>query len=108
MSMLGFYNIAATVIQWTETFTEVGVNEMASTYTSVINILCAMQVLSKNERFIDGTDRIVGTHRAFTAADATIQENHHILIGSAEYDIKSIENPMEMDHHYEMILERVR
>ncbi len=108
MSLDRFYNIAATVIEWTETFTEVGVNEMPSTFTSVINILLAIQVLSKNERFIDGTDRIIGTHRAFTAVDTTIQENHHILIGNTEYDIKSIENPMEMDDHYEIMLERVQ
>ena len=107
MSLDRFYNISATVIQWTETFTEVGVNEMPTTYSSVLNILCSMQVLSKNERFIDGTDRIIGTHRAFTTVNTIIQQNHHILIGTDEYDIKSIENPMEMDDHYEIILERV-
>lgn len=108
MSLDRFYNISATVIQWTETFTEVGVNDMLTTFTSVLNILCAMQVLSKNERFINGTDRLIGTHRAFTAVNTTIQEVHHLLIGDVDYDIKSIENPMELNDHYEIILERVK
>jgi len=105
MALSDYYNINATVIQWTETLNEVGVNVMASTYTSVTNITLALHQLSKNESFIDGTDRIIGTHRAFTAVNTTIQEENHILIGTDEYDIKGIENPMQMDDHYEIILE---
>ena len=102
-----FFNISATVIQWTTTLNEVGINVLASTYTSVANINIALQQLSKNESYIDGTDRIIGTHRAFTAVNTTIQEEHHILIGSDEYDIKGIHNPMQMNRHYEILLELV-
>jgi len=108
MSLDRFYNISATVIEWTETMTEVGVNEMATTYLSVTNISLALQQLSKSEKFIDGTDRIIGTHRAFTAVNTTIEEQHQIIIGSDAYDIKGIENPMAMDNHYEILLELVR
>ena len=81
MALEEYMNINATVIQWTETLNEVGINVLASTYTSVANIVLALQQLSKNESFIAGTDRIIGTHRAFTVVNTTIQEKHKILIG---------------------------
>ncbi len=108
MALSDYYNIHATVIQWTETLNEVGVNELASTYTSVANIVLALQQLSKNESFIDGTDRIIGTHRAFTAVNTTIAEEHKILIGTDEYDIEGIEDPMQMGDHYEILLRLVK
>jgi len=109
MSLEGYYNQNATVYSWVETLNELGVNEMATTYTSVINISLALQQLSKNESFITGTDRIIGTHRAYTAVNIDIKATNMILIiGSAEYSIQSIENPMQLDRHYEMILRLVK
>ena len=107
MALSDHYNISATVIQWTTTLNEVGVNVRASTYTSVANIVLALQQLSKNERFIDGTDRIIGTHRAFTAVNTTIAEEHKILIGTDKYDIEGIEDPMQRGDHYEILLRLV-
>ena len=108
MALEEFMNVNATVIQWTETSTETGTpNYMPSTWTSVLNIAIALQQLSKNERFIDGTDRIIGTHRAFTVVNTTIAEEHRILIGTDEYDIEVIENPMQMNRHYEILLRLV-
>lgn len=108
MALSDYYNISATVIQWTETLTETGTpNHAASTYTSVANIVLALQQLSKNESFIDGTDRIIGTHRAFTAVNTTITEEHKILIGTDEYDIEGIEDPMQIGDHYEILLRLV-
>ena len=108
MSISRFYDHAATVIQWTETLNEVGgSNEMTTTYTSISNIMIALEQLSKGERFIDGTDKIIGTHRAYAAITTTITEIHNLIIGTDTYDIKSIENPMQMNHHYEMILELI-
>lgn len=107
MGLSDYYNVTATVIQWTATLNEVGVNVLASTYTSVANIVLALQQLSKNESYVDGTDRIIGTHRAFTAVNTTIAEEHKIYIGTDLYDIKGIEDPMEMGDHYEILLELV-
>ena len=107
MALADYYNISATVIQWTSTLNEVGENVLASTWTSVANVVLALQQLSKNESFISGTDRIIGTHRAFTAVNTTIAEENKILIGSDEYDIKGITNPMQMNRHYEILLELV-
>ena len=107
MALSDYYNIQATVIQWTSTFNEVGVNELASTYTSIANIVLALQQLSKNESFVDGTDRIIGTHRAFTAVNTTIAEEHKIYIGTKLYDIEGIEDPMQMGDHYEILLRLV-
>lgn len=108
MALTDFYNITATVLQWTETINELGAsNKLPSTWTSVVNITLALQQLSKNERFIDGTDRIVGTHRAFTAVATAITEKHHIRIGTDEYDIEGIEDPMKLGRHYEITLKLI-
>lgn len=98
----------ATVIQWTETTNELGINEMASTWSTVANIKGILQQLSKGERFIDGTDHIVGSHRFFTAVNTSILNENRLMIGTKEYEIKSIENPMELNHHYEMVLQLVQ
>lgn len=108
MALSDYYNIQATVIQWTETYSETGTPiYLASTWTSAVNIVLALQQLSKDESFIDGTDRIIGTHRAFTAVDTTIQEEDRILISTDEYDIEGIEDPMQMGDHYEILLRLV-
>lgn len=98
----------ATVYGWTETLNELGIWDVASTWTTIVNITGYLEQLSKRERFIEGTDRIFGTHRFFTAVNTSIKETHRIKIGSIWYDIQAIDNPMELNHHYEIIMERVQ
>lgn len=108
MSIIDYCNKAATVIRWTETLNELGVNEMASTYTSISNITVAIQQLSKNEMFVAGADRVVGTHRIYTPITTTITAIDQIIIGANTYDVEGVENPMEMDRHYEIIVRLVK
>jgi len=106
MALSDYYNINATVIQWSQTLNETG-NLSPTTRTAVTNITLALQQLSKNESFISGTDRIIGTHRAFTAINAAITEERQLLIGTDYYDIEGVENPMQLGRHYEVLLRLV-
>jgi len=108
MSIERFYEIHATVQQWTETSTELGINYLASTWTTLANFDGALELLSKGERYIEGTDRIVGTHRFFTAVNTSVVEENRIVIGSDTYEIRSIENPMQQGHHMEIVMELVK
>ena len=108
MSLDRFYTQAATVIQWTETIDEFGVNERASTYASISNIMVCLQQLSKNEMFVAGADRVVGTHRMYAPITTVITAINKIIIGANTYDVEGVENPMEMGDHYEIILRLVK
>lgn len=105
MSIERFYEIHATVQQWTVTSTELGINVFASTYTTLTNVDGAIELLSKNEMYIEGTDRVVGTHRFYTDINDSISEEQRIVIGNDIYEIRSVENPMQLDHHLEIIME---
>ena len=101
-----YYTTEATVKSIVETINELGPDETASTFTTVMNIDCALETVNVDERFINGTNITFATHRLYCAITSTaITEKNVVLIGSAVYDIKGVTNPMERGHHQEILLE---
>ena len=101
-----YYTQNATVYSIVETINELGPDETSDTFTEVCNIQCALETMGKNDRFIDGTTTSFGSHRVYCAKpSSTVQENHILRIGSNDYDIKAVINPMERDHNFEIVVE---
>ena len=101
-----YYTTAATVKSIVETINELGPDETASTFTTVMNISCALETINIDERMANGTYVTFATHRIFCAITSTaITENNVIQIGSSVYDIKGVSNPMERGHHQEILAE---
>ena len=101
-----YYTTAATVKSIVETINELGPDETASTFTTVMNVKCALETVGKDERFIEGTNITFASHRIYCAITSTaITENNIIQIGDSVYDIKGVSNPMERGHHQEILVE---
>lgn len=99
-----YYNKTARLKARTDVTNELGV-DYTSTWTTVSTIKCALETLSKSERFIEGTEKLFATHRMYCATGTTIDETYRVTIGSKTYKVRSVENPMEMDKHLEIMLE---
>jgi len=101
-----YYTQDATIYSIVETINELGPDETSDVFTEVCNIQCALETMGKAERFIDGTNITFGSHRMYCAkSSTTIQENYILRIGTDDYDIKAVSNPMERNHHIEVVVE---
>lgn len=104
MSLSDYYNKDAALLTRTEQTDELGI-DFSSSWAALTTIKCALETLGKNERFIEGTEKVFATHRMYCAADTTIDETYRVTISSKTYKVRSVENPMEMDRHLEVLLE---
>lgn len=101
-----YYTLQATVYSIVESINELGSDESSTQFTVVTNITGALETVVKSERFIDGTDMVWATHRFYGGiTSSVIRERHVLRIGTNDYDIKSVSNPMQMNHHQEILME---
>lgn len=101
-----YYTLQATVYSIVESINELGPDESSTQFSVVTNIKCALETVGKDERFMEGTDIVFATHRIYCGiTSSVIQENHVIRIGGNDYDIQAVNNPMQMNHHQEIMVQ---
>ncbi|CAM3729862.1 phage head closure protein [Mesobacillus zeae] len=75
------------------------------TWTNHIeNYGTALDQLSGNE-FVKADKTFPGSTHILIGDIADITENDRVLLNNEQYDIKNVDNPMNMDRHLEILLE---
>lgn len=64
----------------------------------------ALDQLSGNE-FVKADKTFPGSTHILIGDIADITENDRVIVGNKHYDIKNVDNPMNMDRHLEILLE---
>jgi SPP1 family predicted phage head-tail adaptor len=72
--------------------------------THIENYGYALDQLSGNE-FVKADKTFPGSTHILIGDIADITENDRVIVGNKHYDIKNVDNPMNLDRHLEILLE---
>ena len=103
-----YYTKTGYVLTWDSSATEYAPNLADANYATGTAFVCALETMGGTERYMAGSENVVATHRIFCTVGLSITEANRVQIDSSIYTVVFVENPMEKQHHKEVILKAVR